>query len=133
LIVVDTSVWIDLFRGVPTAEVQLTLELLNRDDAVALTDVVLGELLQGLENDVDADRLALRLGALNLLRLQSREDFRRAASLYRRARDAGKTVRRTVDCLIASVCIRERIPILHNDADFDRLAACTELEVVGSL
>jgi len=63
------------------------------------------------------------------LRLDDLDDFRRSASLYRAARRTGITIRRTLDCLIASVCIREAVPILHNDSDFDQLARCSELQV----
>lgn len=56
-------------------------------------------------------------------------DFRRAAALYRQARSRGKTIRRTLDCLIAAVCVREDCAILHNDRDFDHLADVTDLVV----
>ena len=49
--------------------------------------------------------------------------------MYRTARKHGFTIRRTIDCLIASVCIREQVPIMHNDADFDRLAEHSELTI----
>jgi len=39
------------------------------------------------------------------------------------------SIRRTIECLIASVCVRERLPIMHNDADFDRLAEHSELQI----
>jgi predicted nucleic acid-binding protein len=70
------------------------------------------------------------MSGFDVLRLESLDDFRRATELYRTARGHGVTVRKTVDCLIASVCIRESIPILHADRDFDSLARCTELAVV---
>jgi predicted nucleic acid-binding protein len=132
LIVVDTSVWLDLFRDRGTAQVELLVELLEQDANVGLTDLVLTELLQGAREGRQARRLEWRVGVLDVLRLESLDDYRRAASLYRRSRDAGLTVSKTVDCLIASVCVREHVAILHNDADFDRLAACTELQTVGS-
>ena len=65
----------------------------------------------------------------HVLRLEGLDDFQRAAHLYRTARRHGVTIRRTIDCLIASVCIREQLPIMHNDTDFDRLAEHSELTV----
>jgi predicted nucleic acid-binding protein len=62
--------------------------------------------------------------------LEGLDDFRRAVQLYRGARRQGHTVRNMADCLIAAVCVWERRPLLHNDVDFDRLAACSDLEVV---
>jgi predicted nucleic acid-binding protein len=57
------------------------------------------------------------------------DDFASGASLYRRARKAGITIRSSIDCLIAATCIRNDAPILHADEDFDRLASCTSLEI----
>ncbi|MGI8594900.1 MAG: PIN domain-containing protein, partial [Solirubrobacteraceae bacterium] len=69
------------------------------------------------------------LRAFPVLRLEGLEDFVLAAALYRRARSAGVTIRKTLDCLIAAPCVRTNAPLLHADADFDRLASCTELRV----
>ena len=131
MIVVDTSVWVDFFRDRGTWQVEHLAALISADDPVALTDVVLTEILQGLPNDREARRVERRLLAFDVLRLDTLDDFRRAASLYRQARTRGITIRRTLDCLIASVCVRHGVPLLHADADFDRLAGCTKLRVVG--
>lgn len=127
MIVADTGVWIDYLRGLRTTRTdRLDLAM---DDGVALTDIVLTELLQGLSED-EVRRMEHLLGVFPVLRLESLQDFRRSAALYRAARGAGRTVRRTTDCLIASVCIREGVPLLHADRDFDALAEVSELEVV---
>jgi predicted nucleic acid-binding protein len=131
VIVVDTSVWIDFFRDTGTWQVEHLARLIADDEPVALTDVVLTEILQGLPSDRDARRVERRLVAFDMLRLEGLDDFRRAASLYRQARTRGVTIRRTLDCLIASVCVRDEAPVLHADADFDHLAACTDLRVVA--
>lgn len=131
MIVVDTSVWIDFFRDTRTWQVEHLAQLIADDEPVALTDVVLTEILQGLANDREARRVERRLLAFDLLRLEALDDFRRAASLYRQARAKGVTIRRTLDCLIASVCVRDDVPLLHVDADFDHLASCTDLRVVA--
>lgn len=128
--VVDTTVWIDFFRDTDIWQVAYLRELIERDDEVALTDVVLTEILQGLRDDRAAARVQRRLAPFEILRLEHLDDFTRAASLYRQARAKGVTVRRTLDCLIASVCIRESVELLHNDSDFDHLARTTALRVV---
>ena len=73
------------------------------------------------------------LRAFPLLRLDGLDDFVLTADLYRTARAAGVTVRKTIDCLIAAPCVRTGAPtgapLLHCDADFDRLAKCTPLRV----
>ncbi len=131
MIVVDTSVWVDFFRDTPSPQVELLDELIQSDAGVGLTDVVLTEILQGLRDDRQAGRVERRMRAFDIFRLQDLEDFTRAAALYRRVRGRGVTIRRTLDCLIASVCVREDVPLLHADSDFDRLAACTPLRVVS--
>jgi predicted nucleic acid-binding protein len=130
LIVVDTSVWIDFFRDAPTWQVEVLSELIGEDAGVAITDVVLTEVLQGVADDRAARRVERSLGAFDVLRLADLDDFRRAARLYREARRKGLTIRRTLDCLIASVCVREDLPLLHADDDFDRLAASSKLRIV---
>jgi len=129
VIVVDTTVWIDFFRGIDAPHVKDLVALIEDDAGVALTDVILTEVLQGVRSDREARTVERQLRAFDVLRLRDLEDFTRAAALYRIARSKGYTIRRTLDCLIASVCVREQAPILHNDADFDRLAAASTLLV----
>lgn len=130
MIVVDTSVWIDFFRAADTWQVHRLTQQLDADQPIALTDIVFSELLQGVRDERAVRRVERRLLAHDLLTLEPLADHRRAARLYRICRRKGVTIRRTLDCLIASVCIRERVPLLHADADFDRLATHTSLRVV---
>jgi len=129
LIVVDTSVWIDVLRGEDSAAAVRCVELIEDGAPIALTDVVLTEILQGLASERQAQLVERRLGAFPLLRLEALDDFVLAARLYRSARAHGVTIRKTLDCLIAAPCVRTGAPILHADADFDRLASCTPLRV----
>lgn len=130
MIVVDTSVWVDFFRDSPTWQVDHLASLIEEDADVALTDIVLTEILQGVRSDRQAERLHEQLAAFDVLRLGTIEDFTRASGLYRKARAQGFTIRRTLDCLIASVCVREAAALLHARADFDHLARSTPLQVV---
>jgi predicted nucleic acid-binding protein len=127
VIVVDTSVWVDFFADRALPHVEVLGRLIDEDAGLAITDVILTEILQGLPTESAVRRVRARFSALDTLRLETLADFERAAGLYRTARRAGQTIRRTTDCLIASVCVRERLPILHADKDFDRLASCTPL------
>jgi predicted nucleic acid-binding protein len=129
VIVVDTSVWIDFFRGATTPAVERFIALVDDDAGIAITDVILTEILQGLRSEADVRRVEQRLAPFEILRLDELDDFRRAAALYRAARRKGITIRRTLDCLIASACIREDVALLHTDADFDRLASCSALRL----
>ncbi|MGQ0778883.1 MAG: type II toxin-antitoxin system VapC family toxin [Pseudonocardiales bacterium] len=130
--VVDSSVWIDFFKDRPTWQVEEMSCRLLSGELVGLTDVVLTELLQGARDDVDLARLESYLAPFDVARLESLDDFRLAAALRRAARKAGIPVRSTTDCLIAAVCIRDGLPLLHDDSDFDHLAKVSDLAVVAS-
>lgn len=129
MIVVDTSVWIDVLNGRAAPHVHRFEELLAEDAPLGLTDVVYTEILQGLD-EASVDLVDDHLRSFPILRLDGLDDFRLAAQLYRTARRSGVTVRKTLDCLIAAPCVRTGARLLHNDADFDRLAGCTSLQVV---
>jgi len=128
VIVVDTSVWIDVLGGRRTKQALRCVELIESGDPVALTDVVFTELLQGLREE-DVQPVERHLRAFPVLRLEGLDDFTLAAQLYRDARRHGVKIRNTLDCLIAAPCVRTGAPILHADADFDRLASCTPLRI----
>jgi predicted nucleic acid-binding protein len=129
VIVVDTSVWIDFLGGGPTRQARRCVDLIEGGQPVALTDVIFTEVLQGLHSDDEAQLVERNLRSFPVLRLEGLEDFALAASLYRTARREGVTIRKTLDCLIAAPCVRTGAPLLHADADFDRLASCTSLRI----
>jgi predicted nucleic acid-binding protein len=129
VIVVDTSVWIDVLNETPTPQAQRCVELIESGQPIALTDVILTEVLQGLRSDREAALVERHLRAFPILRLEDLDDFVLAAKLYRAARRAGVTIGKTLDCLIAAPCVRTGAPLLHADEDFDRLAHCTPLRI----
>ena len=128
MIVVDTSVWVDVLNDVPTPQASECVDLIERGEAVALTDVVLTEILQGIGSERESRVVERHFRAFPILRLEGLEDFAFAAELYRTARRAGVTVRKMLDCLIAVPCVRSGAPLLHADEHFDRLASCTPLK-----
>jgi predicted nucleic acid-binding protein len=129
VIVVDTSVWIDVLNDTPAPQAQRCVQLIESGQPVALTDVILTEVLQGLRSDREAALVERQLRAFPILRLEDLDDFVLAASLYRTARRAGVTIRKTLECLIAAPCVRTGAPLLHADEDFNRLATCTPLQI----
>ena len=129
MIVVDTSVWIDVLNDTPAPQAQRCVQLIESGQPVALTDVILTEVLQGLRSDREAALVERQLRAFPILRLEDLDDFVLAASLYRTARRAGVTIRKTLECLIAAPCVRTGAPLLHADEDFNRLATCTPLQI----
>jgi predicted nucleic acid-binding protein len=129
-VIADTSVWIDFFADRSTWQVELLAREVEDEQPVGLTDVIYTELLQGFTNESDMLGAERQLLNFDILRLEGLDDFRNAAMLYRAARREGLTIRRTTDCLIAAVCIREDRPLLHNDLDFTHLALVSPLSEV---
>lgn len=129
MIVVDTSVWIDVLNDNSTKAAERCVELIEAGEPVALTDVIFTEILQGLGSEEEAQLVEDHLRAFPVLRLDGLEDFALAAELFRSARRSGVTIRKTLDCLIAAPCVRTGAPLLHADADFDLLASCTSLRL----
>lgn len=126
MILIDTSAWIEYLRGTESPVCQELDRLL--DASLAVTDPIAMEVLTGARDDQHLQDLRGLLGRAELLRCEA-VDYLAAATLYRRCRQKGETVRRLLDCLIAAVAIRHDVPILHSDADFSALARHTELRV----
>lgn len=126
MILVDSSAWIEFLRGTGSAVCDEVDRLLGDD--IAVTDPILMEVLAGARDETHLHQLRGLLGRARMLHCVP-GDFDAAASLYRRCRRRGTTVRRLVDCLIAAVAIREQVPVLHADADFDALARHTEMSI----
>ena len=129
MIVVDTSVWIDVLNDTPTPQAQRCVEMIESGEPIALTDVILTEVLQGLRSDREAALVERHLRAFPILRLQDLDDFGARGQAVSRGATRGVTIRKTLDCLIAAPCVRTGAPLLHADDDFDRLATCTPLRI----
>ncbi len=123
---VDTSVWIELFRKSTTLDLESLVDL----DEIVTCLPVIQEVLQGFD-DQRAYRIADEaMHALPIVESpMSAAVFRAAAELYRTARRAGLTVRSSTDCLIGACALRNSLTILHHDRDFDALASIAPLEV----
>lgn len=126
MVLVDTSVWIGLFRQGS----QLALEdIVDFDDVVTCLPVV-QEVLQGFQDPKAFTRARDAMYALPIVDSpmpQAAVDH--AVDLYRAARRAGLTVRSGVDCLIAASAIRHHLEVLHDDRDYDTLARISTLQV----
>lgn len=129
MIVADTSAWVEFLRGTDHPADRMLARLLRDDADVALTEVIVMELLAGARSGRHLSELRSRLVAFPILPLEGFGDFEEAALAYRTCRAAGETIRSLSDCLIAVVAIRAGASILHNDADFDAIARHTALAV----
>jgi predicted nucleic acid-binding protein len=116
---VDSSVWINHFRGRTTPSVATLRQWLElRGDAVLVADLVLLEVLRGVRNAKEEKLINQLMSELEVVEIGGEALCRDAAKLYARLRSKGVTVAKTIDLLIATWCIRERVPLLHDDADF---------------
>ena len=130
MILVDTSVWIDYFNGVPTTQTALLDELLGAR-VLAIGDLILAELLQGFSTEADARRALELLEPIAFLEMGGREVAIQSAANYRLLRRRGVTVRKTMDMLIGTYCLMHDHELLHSDRDFDLLARHLGLKVLG--
>ena len=118
MILVDSSVWIDYFRGRSTPRTDLLDRLLGREP-LAIGDLILAEVLQGFDGERDFERARRLLTALEVVEVGGREIAIEAARNFRRLRRHGVTVRKTIDTVIATRCIESGYELLHDDRDFD--------------
>jgi predicted nucleic acid-binding protein len=118
VILVDSSVWIDYFRGAstPTSE---RLDALLMTEPLYIGDLMLAEVLQGFTTDRDFERGLQLLSGLNFIEIAGGKIAIAAARNYRDLRTRGVTVRKTIDCLIATRCICDGYALLYSDRDFD--------------
>jgi predicted nucleic acid-binding protein len=129
VVIVDTTVWVDYFRGFGNPETDWLDWELNRQ-RLGITDMILCEVLQGVRDASTAADVERRLLKLEVFDAGGVELAREGARNYRLLRSRGHTVRKTVDCLIATFCIRERHSLLHRDRDFDPFKTGLDLSVV---
>jgi predicted nucleic acid-binding protein len=130
LILVDTTVWIDFFRGSETPQSRAFQALIADGELVVITDIILTEILRGTGGDKEYATVKQRLASFPCLTARAPKTFIHAADLYRSCRKKGVTVRSTVDCLIAAVCIENKASLLHHDSDFDYIAKCSNLKIL---
>lgn len=122
MILADTSAWIEFDRGTDSPVALRLRSLIEGEDLVALTEPVMMEVLIGARNDQREAELRRLLRRAHLLHLRLPTDFDNAVGIYRRCRAQGVTPRGAIDCLIASVALRNRATLLAHDADMDRVA-----------
>jgi len=122
VVLVDTTVWIDLLRARTAAPVSLLKRLLQAGEA-AIAPVILQELLQGASSPENFAELRRHFLALPILGSESQGATHvAAAALYARCRWQGFTPRSPHDCLIAQLAVEHGVPLLHDDRDFESLA-----------
>jgi predicted nucleic acid-binding protein len=129
MVIVDTTVWVDYLRGVQNSQTQW----LNRElghQRLGLTEIILCEVLQGIPDDSAFARVQRELLRLEVFATGGADIGVAAAQNLRTLRRKGHTVRKTIDCLIATFCLQAGHSLLHRDRDFDAFERVLGLSVV---
>ncbi len=129
MVIIDTTVWIDYLRGVHNKETDYFDRELGRQ-RFGLTDLILCETLQGIREEKAFTRVLRELRKFELFDTGGEEPAVAAARNFRRLRRHGHTVRKTIDCLIATFCLRRGHSLLHRDRDFDHFEKILGLTVI---
>ncbi len=129
MIIVDTTVWIDYLNGVATTQTDWLDAEVERQ-RLGLTDLILCEVLQGVRDEQRAEETRRELLKFEVMPMSGVDLAVAAARNYRALRAKGRTVRKTVDCLIATFCLIHKHALLHNDRDFDHFEQDLGLRVI---
>lgn len=120
-VLVDTSAWADFLKGFPSPAADDLAQLLRGDDDVCTCGIVVAEVFQGLRRDEGRDAIRRSFEDLTFLEPPGIRLYLRAAELYRELRQKGKTVRSTVDCIIAAIADDGGCALLARDRDMDTI------------
>jgi predicted nucleic acid-binding protein len=126
VILIDTSAWVEFLRDTASPVCEQVDDLLA--EGFVVCEPVRMEVLAGAPDERHLNDLRRVLARGTLITTEP-TDYEEAASLYRVCRRNGETVRKMIDCLIASIAIRSRTPLLHADGDFDVLSRHTPLVI----
>ncbi len=127
--IVDSSVWIDYFNGQNTPQTNL-LDAALGQRAIGLGDIILCEVLQGFCGQRDFSLARQSLFQFTIYTIGGTEIAVKSAENYRSLRRQGITIRKTIDCLIATFVIERGFSLLHSDRDFDPFETHLGLNVV---
>lgn len=117
MIVADSSVWIDFFNGLGTPQTD-RLENQIRRGPVLMGDLILTEVLQGFRREADFNKARRLLAPFPVIEVAGPAIALQSARNFRHLRSLGVTVRKTIDCLIATRCITDGHALLFSDRDF---------------
>src|SRR4030042_1071857 len=130
MILVDTSVLIDFFKGRKNNPCQKFELILNQGLPFGINSFIFQEVLQGAKSDKEFKTLKKYLETQRFYNLNDPvESFAKAARIYFDCQKKGITIRSTIDCLIAQTALEHDLFLLHNDTDFDAMTAVIRLRI----
>ncbi len=133
MILVDTSVWIDFLRGRDTPFRHTLRALIEHEEDICLTGIVLTEILQGIKDENESDEIKEYLLAFPLYDPKGITSYIEAADIYKHCLKKGRTIRKTIDSLIAAIVMENGLILLHNDSDFNSIAQCTDMKTLKAI
>jgi hypothetical protein len=128
LILIDTSAFIEFLNHTGSREDDLIEQFIADDDDIAIPDIALTEILQGISDEQEYAEVKESLLTFPVLSLAGINSYIAVAELYRKCRKKGATVRNTVDLLVAQIAIENRATLLHKDRDFNAIAGICDLK-----
>ncbi len=131
MILVDTTVWIDFFSSLSLLHVVALETIIKRRENICICGIILAEVLQGIRQDTEFRKTRDLFKTLILLPMPYTV-YLRSADIYRKLRKIGITIRKPLDCMIASVAIENDILLLHKDKDFQPIEKHCGLKVLSS-
>lgn len=129
MILLDTSALIEFLNRTGSPYDKAVEELISNDTDVAIAEITLTEVLQGIRSERDYLEVRSSLMTLSTLSLKDYDSYIKAADLYRKCRSKGLTIRSTIDLLIAQTAIEHNAELLHNDRDFGAIASVSSLRI----
>ena len=130
-LLVDSSVWIDYFNGTITPQTDF-LDAALGEQEIIVGDLILAEVLQGFRQQHEFEQAQTALLSFSVVPIVGQKVAIQSAKNYRFLRQNGVTIRKTIDCLIATFCIENRIQLLQADRDFNGFVQHFDLQVVGT-
>jgi predicted nucleic acid-binding protein len=130
MILVDTSIWIDFLRGENSLERRILHKLIEDEEEISITGIILTEVLQGIKEDKKYQITKNYLLEFPIYEPVGSNTYIDAARIHRECRNNGKTVRSTIDCIIAAICLENDLSVLHKDRDYDIIQECVGLKVL---
>ena len=128
MILVDTSVWIEYFRESNSSHAQELQRLIAEEEDLALADLIVMEVLQGITDDTAHEEIKDSLFAFPIHSAGGIENCMKSAALFRQCRKGGLTIRKSIDCLLATLALEQNLEIFHLDRDFDLIAKVSSLK-----
>lgn len=127
MVLIDTSAFIEFLNKTGSSFDSEVEKLISEKEEIALADIILLEILQGIKNEGLYNDIKKSLLAFPVFSLNGLESYVAAANIYRKCRKRGITVRNTVDLLIAQIALENNLILLHNDKDFDGISKVCNL------